>query len=175
MCDYHNAAVIFGEWCSTNISWILLILHNLYQTLLFGLFFITLVQFFGQILWRTLNFFPPFFFYFLSFCCIHTGTLVCIQLAGQSYNLSLKGSPYWMAPEVLHIAIGHKFVYSLCLSLPFFSWLWLLLCRSCKLHCKMMPNLILLWPLIYGVWAVQSLKCWMENLLGVIFRGWGHD
>lgn len=61
---------------------------------------------------------PEAFFFFFLF---NTWTLVCIQLAGQSYNLSLKGSPYWMAPEVLHIAIPWTWV---CIQLvPFPSFL----------------------------------------------------
>ena len=63
-------------------------------------------------------------------------------------------------------------------TLPYFFsflfWLWLLLCRSCRLHWVKMPTLTLHWPLTYGVWAVPLLKCWMENLLGVILQGWGH-
>uniref|UniRef100_A0A2P2LPA9 Uncharacterized protein MANES_05G169900 n=1 Tax=Rhizophora mucronata TaxID=61149 RepID=A0A2P2LPA9_RHIMU len=34
-----------------------------------------------------------------------------------------------------------------------------------------MPALILLWLLIYGAWDVLLLRCSLENLLGVSFKG----
>lgn len=45
-------------------------------------------------------------------------SLVCIQLTGLSYELSLKGSPYWMAPEVHYIAVVSKVLF---LFMPTFS------------------------------------------------------
>lgn len=45
----------------------------------------------------------------------------CIQLNGQSYNLSLKGSPYWMAPEVIRAAMHNNADPDLALAVDIWS------------------------------------------------------
>lgn len=52
-------------------------------------------------LWNQ-NFFLFCFIYFLFFWFCNLNTLF-LQLTEKSYELSLKGSPYWMAPEVIYL------------------------------------------------------------------------
>lgn len=145
---FSECCCYLGEWCSTNISWILLILHNLDQTLLFGLLFNN----YSSILWRTLN---CFFFFFgsilepLSVFSLQDNLIIFLWRAVHTG---------WLRRYFTLQFLGHKFVYSLCLSLLFLTLITAVQVMQAALQNDANPDL----ALAVDIW---SLGCTIIEML----------